>query len=395
MRVRSLCAAGVAAMLLALPTAAAAAASGYSDPFLHAAPTGEPGDVLKARQDLLVQFPGSEVEQLVFRSTDSHGGPVAAAATLVRPPGMRDNAPIVAYDHFTNTLAADCQPTAAFYADDPEGQFVAAQMAGANIALARGWAVLLVDHEGPDAAYAANIQAGRITLDAIRAATGPQYRTELSPAAVAGYSGGSSAAYFAASQQPDYAPDVDLVGAALGGLPADYVEQIEFGLRGSGPHPGAGLAIAAALGLSRQYPQLDVRERLSGDGHAIADRMEGACTQTLLTTGGEVGDLAHVTGHTKDALLTDPAIRDVLERESAIYARAPNVPLYIWQSPNDGLLPYGPVAQVAGQACAAGTPTVLSPASGTDHLTVAVTGMPAAIDWIAARFRGEPAPMTC
>lgn len=394
MRLPRLAASAALAAAIAVPLAAPAAASGYSDPFFHA-PPADPGALIADQPMPLAQFPGSSVDRLLFGSTDAHGGAITAAATLVRPPGMRTDAPIVAYDHFANTLNADCQPTASLTADFPEGQLVAAEMTAANIALARGWAVLLVDHEGPDAAYAVNTQSGHITLDALRAATDARYRTASSPAVAAGYSGGSSAAYFAASMQPTYAPDVNLVGVAAGGVPADYHAQIAFGLRGDGPHPGAGLAIAAALGMQRQYPGIDVRSRLNPAGDAIADRMESSCTQTLLSVGSEVTRIDQITPLSASSLLADPAIAAALSRESAVNTPAPQVPVYLWQSPNDGLLPYGPVVRLAGEACAAGTPTVLSQASGTDHLTVALTGLPDALDWIAGRFAGAPAPSTC
>lgn len=395
MRVRNACAAALTALLVPLVGPGIANATGYSDPFFHPAPTGEPGDVLKTRKDFLPHFPGSDVDQMVFRSTDSHGEPTTGAATLIRPPGMRNDAPIFTYDHFINSLAADCQPTAAFRNPDPEAQLVGVSMMVTNLALARGWAVLLPDHEGLDAAYGSNILGGHITLDAIRAATSPQYRTAHSQAAVVGYSGGSGPAYFAGSRQPEYAPDVNLAGVAAGGFPADYVDQIEFGFRGNGPHPGAAVATIAALGLSREYPEMDLPAKFNDAGRAFANGIAGACTQSLLGAGGQIGNLSQVTDMSKDELLGDPTIRDVMSRESAVNAPDPRAPLYLWQSRNDGLIPFEPVRRTAGQACAAGTPTMLSQGSGTDHITAAAAEIPAVLDWVGGRFAGAPAPSNC
>ena len=395
MRVRTLGVVACAALLIPLISPGAAAADGYSDSFFRPAPTGEPGDVLNSRKEFLPHFPGSEVDQMVFRSTDSHDKPTTGAATLIRPPGMRENAPIFTYDHFINALSSDCQPSASFRARDLEAQLLGATMAITNLALARGWAVLLPDHEGPDAAYGANIQGGRITLDAIRAATSAKYRTEHSETAVVGYSGGSGPAYFAASQQPEYAPDVNLAGAAVGGFPADYAEQIEFGFRGIGPKPGAPLGTIVALGLSREYPEMDIHGKFHDRGKAYANSIKDACTQSLLASAVQVPDLPAVTNLSIDELLSDPDIRPVLERESAVNAPTPDAPLYLWQSPNDGMLPYEPVRRVAGKNCAEGTPTTFSAASGTDHLTVAVAGIPAVLDWVDGRFAGKPAPSNC
>ena len=395
MRVRHLCALALSVALIPLAAPGVASATGYSDSFFRPAPAGEPGDVINARKAPLPHFPGAEVDQLVFRSTDSHGDPTTGAATLIRPPGMRPDAPIFTYDHFINSLAADCQPSAAFHNANPEAQLVGASMSITNLALARGWAVLLPDHEGPDAAYGANIQGGRITLDAIRAATDAKYRTAHSQAAVVGYSGGSGPAYFAASEQPRYAPDVNLVGAAMGGLPADYRAMIEFGLRGPGPHPGAAVATIAAVGLSREYPEIELDNKLNDGGRAFAQSIHGACTQSLLGAGGQIGNFAQVSDLPKDMLLDDPVVREVMARESPVNAPDPQVPLHFWQSPNDGLMPYEPVRRVAGQACAAGTPTEFSEAARADHLTNAVAGIPAVLDWAGDRFAGRPAPSNC
>ena len=395
MRVRTLGIAACAALLIPLISPGAAGAKGYTDGFFHPAPTGEPGDVLNSRKEFLPHFPGSEVYQMVFRSTNSHDEPTVGAATLIRPPGMRDNAPIFTYDHFINALSSDCQPTASFRTPEWEAQLLGATMTITNLALARGWAVLLPDHEGPNAAYGANIQGGRITLDAIRAATSPKYRTEHSKSAVVGYSGGSGPAYFTAAQQPEYAPDVNLVGAAVGGFPADYAEQLEFGFQGAGPKPGAPLGTIVAMGLSREYPEMDIQGKFHDRGKAYANSVKGACTQSLIASAVQVPDLSAVTDLSKDELISDPDIRPVLERESAVNAPTPKAPLYIWQSPNDGMLPYEPVRRVAGKNCAAGNPTMFSAASGTDHLTVAVAGIPAVLDWTANRFAGKPAPSNC
>lgn len=394
MRVRKTAAIALAALMLPLLAPAAASATGYSDPFFRPAPKGEPGDVINARKDGLIQFPGSQVDQLVFRSTNSHDEPTTGAATLIRPPGMRPDAPIFTYDHFANTLDANCQPSASFRTLKPEAQIVGASMMITNLALSRGWAVLLPDHEGPNAAYSANIQGGHITLDAIRAATDARYNTEKSEAVVAGYSGGSGPAYFAGSQQPEYAPDVNLAGVAVGGIPANYREMIDFHFRGT-PSLGPALALIAASGLEREYPEMDVRGKLNDYGKQIARGIDSSCTQSLLATPAFAGDLRQVTSRSKDELFNDPKVREVLDRESAVNAPDPKVPFYMWQSPNDGLMPYAPAARLAGQACAAGTPTMLSQAAGLDHLSNAVAGIPAVVDWAGKLFAGAPAPSNC
>jgi len=83
---------------------------------------------------------------------------------------------------------------------------------------ARDWAISIPDHEGTDGHWGAPREPGYCTLDGIRAALSfdPLGLEASTPVGLWGYSGGGLATSWAAEMAPDYAPDINLVGAALG-----------------------------------------------------------------------------------------------------------------------------------------------------------------------------------
>ena len=124
------------------------------------------------------------------------------------------------------------------------------------MALGRGWAVVVPDFEGPRNPYTAGRMAGHATLDGIRAARRfpPAGLAADGPVGLWGYSGGGQATAWAAEMQPTYAPELAISGVAAGGVPPDLEQvarQIDGGLF-------SGIYFAAAVGLSREYPELRI-----------------------------------------------------------------------------------------------------------------------------------------
>jgi triacylglycerol lipase len=73
----------------------------------------------------------------------------------------------------------------------------------------------------------------------------------------------------------------------------------------------------------------------------------------------------------------------------------PTAPIFEWHSPTDALIPVDSIDTTMKRYCDAGTPvqTLLTPTP--DHLSAAALGLPQGLDWMDARFRGDPAPSTC
>nr|WP_228815345.1 lipase family protein [Nocardia cyriacigeorgica] len=365
------------------------------DPF-YAEPPGlagkQPGEVLAVRQmPPLPMFPDTTVTVVRFRSTNSTGKPIAATTTVLTPRSHQKNGPLLSLQHIINALGAKCSVSRVLYTDDPD--LMVREAPAWNVLLQRGWSIALPDHLGPQFAYGAAKLGGQVTLDGIRAVKRVgELGVEHSPVSMVGYSGGGMATAWAAALQPTYAPELTIAGAAMGGVPMNLVKMLE-GL-GFGSHPVFGLALAAGIGLEREYPErFPISDQLNAKGLAARAAMANSCTNGLLATGAGHGvlDFAATT-----SMVDDPRARAVVEENSLeLYDGAPTMPVFEWHSPIDGLVPVDAIVNTNRRWCAAGTKVQAETVAVPDHLTAAVLGLPAALTWIDARFRGEPAPSNC
>ncbi|MCP2289742.1 lipase family protein [Nocardia amikacinitolerans] len=365
------------------------------DPFYAAPPDladKKPGDVIAVRQmPPLLIFPDTTVTLVRFRSTNSTGKPIAATTTVLTPKAHRADGPLLSFQHIINGLGAECSVSRVLYTGDPN--LIVREAPGWNVLLQRGWTVALPDHLGPQFAYGAAKLGGQITLDGIRAVKQvSELRLAQSPTAMVGYSGGGMATAWAAALAPEYAPELQLAGAAMGGVPMNLVKMLE-GL-GLGSHPVFGLALAAGLGLEREYPErFPLSAQLNDRGLAARDAIANSCTNDIIATGAGRGamDFAKTT-----SMIDDRDARAVVEENSLeLYDGVPRTPVFEWHSPIDGLVPVDAIVNTDRRWCAAGVPVQAEQIPVPDHLTAAVLGIPAALSWLDARFRGEAAPSNC
>ncbi|MBF6543492.1 lipase family protein [Nocardia brasiliensis] len=351
-----------------------------------------PGDVLDSRpMPPLFFFPGATVTLIKFRSTNSQGEPIAATTTVLTPLGHRADAPLLSFQHIINGLGTQCAISHGLYANDTN--FIVPFAPVLNVALARGWSVALPDHLGPNSAYGAAKLGGRITLDGIRAAQRlPQLGLGQSPAAVAGYSGGGMATAWAAALAPTYAPELNLVGAAEGGVPMNLTT-MGWAI-GHNQHPAFGLGFAAVLGLEREYPdRLPITSALNERGLAAARGMANSCTNDLIARG--VGH--SFDDYAKDIVLAhDPKAWAVADENSVeLYDGVPRAPVFEWHSPQDGLIPLDAITNTVHRYCRAGVKVQAELYPTPDHLTAAELGLPSMMNWLDGRFAGKPAPSNC
>ncbi|WP_019925709.1 lipase family protein [Nocardia sp. BMG111209] len=365
------------------------------DPF-YAAPADiadhQPGDVLDTRAlPPLAIFPDTDITLIKFRSTNSEGKPIAATTTVLSPRNHPDNGPLLSYQTIINGLGTECAVSHVLYTSDPK--LMVREAPAYNLLLQRGWTITMPDHLGPQFAYGAARLGGQITLDGIRAVQRlPRSRTAASPVAMAGYSGGGMATAWAAALAPTYAPELRLAGAAAGGVPMNLVTMLES--LGFGAHPVFGLALAAGLGLEREYPdRFPLSDQLNDRGLAVRQAMANSCTNDLLTAAAGKGmiDFAKTTSMTQD-----PVAREVIEENSLqLYDGVPNMPVFEWHSPIDGLVPVDAIVDTDHRWCGAGVRLQSEAIPVPDHLTAAVLGLPEVMAWLDARMRGEPAPSDC
>ncbi|MGO4201943.1 lipase family protein [Rhodococcus sp. TAF43] len=351
-----------------------------------------PGDVLDSR---VVPAPAGFIDttavQLKFRSTNSQGDPITAVTTVLSPRDSAPGRPLLSFQHIVNALGLECAPSQALYTSDPN--LMIREAPGLNVALQKGWSVAIPDHLGPTSAYGAARLGGQITLDGIRAA---QNHTALelkgSPVGMAGYSGGGMATAMAAALAGAYAPELKLAGSAYGGAPLN-IGKMATAL-GENPHPAFGLAMAAALGLEREYPNaMPVTSQLNEAGLELRDRIVNACTNDIIASGAgkSVRELS-----SSAELLGSAPVQAVLDHNSVEHtASVPNAPVFEWHAGQDALIPVDSITTTMRRYCDAGVPVQSKTVWSPDHLSAAVLGLPDAVQFLEDRFAGTPTTTTC
>lgn len=364
------------------------------DPF-YAAPENipgkSPGAVLETRaMPSLSIFPGATVTQVKFRSADSHGRPIAATTTVLTPQRRAPGGPLLSYQHIINGLGTRCAVSRVLYTPDPALQ--AREATALNAVLIRGWSVALPDHLGPTSAYGAARLGGQITLDGIRAVRAAGLGLRDSRIAMAGYSGGGMATAWAAALAPDYAPELEIAGAAIGGVPMNLVRMIEA--VNTAPHPAFGLVMAAGIGLEREYPdRFPISESMNTRGLLTRNTLANGCVNEILATGAG-GSVAEFARNMSPA--DSPDARAVLEENSLeLFEGVPDIPVFEWHSADDPLIPVDSIVRTNQRYCAAGVPLQAELTVSPEHLSAAVLGLPALMLWLEGRFRSDPAPSNC
>lgn len=389
-RLVTLIAAALAAVLLT-PTllstgAEAAVPNPETDPFFDA-PANlaelEPGDVIRTRPVQTKLFPGIPLGktsfQILVRSTDAKDRPVPVVATVIVP--AKPTKRLLAYQPATDSLGAKCEPS---YGLQTGGEKEASLI---SQGLGKGLTVVVPDHQGPRHAYAAGRMAGHATLDSIRGAIAtPESNLDGAATKVAavGYSGGAIATGWAAQLHPSYAPDVNLVGVASGGTPAD----LEVAGRNLDGGLFSGLFIGAALGVMREYPEL--RSLLNAKGLRLEQQLEDACLPELvlrtLTSIRQYSDSPDPLG--------SPVAREVLG-DNKMGNLAPTAPTMLWHARLDELIPYRLAPALRDQWCAQGTKVRLVTNPLLEHNLGALVWLSDALPFLMDRYNGKPLTRTC
>jgi hypothetical protein len=250
--------------------------------------------------------------------------------------------------------------------------------------------VVAPDYEGPNSAFLGAAGEAHGVLDGIRAARGfGPAGAGSSPVGVWGYSGGALASDLAAQYQPAYAPELKLAGVALGGVPAD----IDATLRAFDDSAFGGAIVIGLVGVDRAYPEANLTQYMNAAGKAAMAAGQNDCI-TDAALRHPFLDLAsyEATPYAIDL----PQVQTLLHSISPLgIAANPTGPIYDYHSAFDELAPIGPDRDLVNRYCAAGLTVQHYEDYVSEHLILVGTGSFAAMNWLADRFAGKPAPSTC
>lgn len=364
-------------------------------PDLH---TREPGELLARREvtwpaGLLVTAPISRAQQLKFATRDAAGRPSFGTATVLEPrapwsgPGAR---PILVNNLPIDSLGAACTPGMTL----AHGMGIATGATDfipptTQLALARGYTVIVPDHQGPRQAYGEPTTAGHIILDSLRAAArlDPQ-RFGASRIAMFGYSGGAIATNGAAKLIGSYAPELAprMVGAALGGVPADF--QLLVGSMNA--NLATGLFHAATFGIARERPE--ILHLLNNPGKWLATSpLKNVCVAPAAAAGGTFMPMQLLSNDPDP--FHSPAAYEIY-RVTKMSDRKAEVPLYIFNGAQEFWIPALGARNLFAEQCRLGADAVYREVFG-EHVIGAVTGYPEAALWLDDRLHGKRATSEC
>ncbi|MCR8693132.1 lipase family protein [Rhodococcus pyridinivorans] len=406
--------------LLGTATTAGAETDFYLPP--EPLPTGAPGDVLRtAPSDLALRapvaegvFPGQGTK-LLYRSNDAKGAPNAVSGTYIEPstpwngPGDR---PLVALAIGTHGQGDQCAPSRNLGAlvnyNPPLDFFTEYEVLSINALLLRGIAVVVTDYDGLGTpghhTYVNRAAEAHAVLDSVRAALKLENAsvTENSPVGLFGYSQGGGASGAAAELAPEYAPELNLVGAYVGAPPADLVATLKQ-IDGTLLTGAIGYTIN---GLADAYPEIrdEIDAEVSDRGREMLAAVANQCVPETVANFAfqRTGDYTR-TGEPLDVVLDRlPQVQKILA-EQRIGNRTPAVPVLLQHGTQDDTVPYGQGRQLALDWCDKGatvqflpntTPPIL-PGFIINHAVPMIGGLPESVAYIEARLRGEPAPSNC
>lgn len=358
------------------------------------------GDLIRSRSSVFTldpdhrtPVPGTKAWQVLYRSTDAGGQPIAVSGMVIVPttPWPVGNRPLVSYAVGTRGLGDACAPSYSLSNGfDYEATFV-------STALAKGWAVAVSDYQGLGTpgghTYVVGKAEGRASLDVARAAERLEGTglSASSPVGIMGYSQGGGAAAWAAQLAPSYAPDLKLKGVAAGGVPAD-LRSVADALDGS---PFIALALFAALGYDTAYPELDLDAFLNDRGRQMKADNADVC---IASVDGLKGILGTSFTHIDDYVTTNPlataAWKDRLD-ENKLGATKPAVPVLLYHALVDEMVAYPQAATFRRTWCNKGANVTWTTLPIAEHATGLVEGAPLAFSYLDARFAGLPTVGNC
>jgi hypothetical protein len=370
---------------------AAAVITPDTDPFYRAPdplPAAAPaGTVLRSRPVTIAAFGAPlpfDATQIMFTSTDVDDHPSAVVATIIKtltssPITPR---PLISYQEPWDSDSLNCAPSYEMRIGTDANEIAF------PMALAAGYALVVPDFEGLTAAFTVGVQAAHGTLDGIRAAENflPGYLAgTATPVGLWGYSGGAQASVWASEIAPTYAPELNIVGTAAGGVPPD-ITAVAKNVDGT---VASGIELAGAVGMSRAYPELTSLWNTAGQ--AMAAKIGGACINQY------VGDYAFQrmdTYTTTPNAIDLPSVQVILSKNQLGH-RTPTMPMYIYQSVNVELIPGSEANALVATYCRAGVTVDYYQDLVSEHISLAVSGAPAAFAYLTARFAGIAPPTTC
>jgi hypothetical protein len=359
-----------------------------------------PGTVLKRRATEMYIGPISTPvagEQLLYRTTGQRGQPTVTVTTVLAPVNAPVTPNIVGYLSFYDGLDPKCDPSYTLAGGDAGG---AAQQEAEEEELliswylSQGFVVTVPDFEGTSLDWMAGRESGYNTLDAIRA-TQSYLHAPDAKVGLSGYSGGAVAADWASELAPTYAPKMNIVGVAEGGVPVNYFHLFDYA---NGTDVYSAAIPAMLLGLSRAY-DVDLSRYLSSYGARVVREESTGCMPDLFGRYPGLTVAKLLKPRYRDWRHVPVLARLLREQTMGTYPGHPTVPLLMGvgnsDGKGDGVMSAKDVQGLAAEYCKQGVAVQFEEYLGASHETAGAFFEPKTGPFLLERFAGVPFVGNC
>ncbi|PWN49095.1 LIP-domain-containing protein [Violaceomyces palustris] len=407
--------------------------------------SSSPGTVLRSRRVGVVKFDilptfGSKVQglkcwQVAFKTLAQDGRtPQVSVALIIRPILKKKRAPtrlslpfwskkkrgesitkgdvqgktrlkgedydkVVCYQSKCDSASPDCRTTYALRKGNGGSLGALGEVVFIEPFLDRGWTVVVPDYESERDAFGAGPQAGRAVLDSLKATFNFEpldLNRSRARVVLFGYSGGAQASGWASCLKSAYAPELPIVGSAFGGTPVD-LEAIAYKVDGG---IASGLIVGVIQGLSNIYPDLQSwsDDNLTEEGKIrFKEASENCFGKVMLSNFMKVvlGSAGKAGGYFKPKNPLKMKVPKRVLSENLLGDEAqpvPDMPIYIYQSLHDEVVPFETVDKLVEKWGAKGATIEYTRDELSAHMILAFTGTPRAMEWLEDRMKGKPNP---
>lgn len=365
------------------------------DPF----PSGAPGTLLTT-EPLTGEFdlPGADAYRMTYLTEDAQGQTKLSSGMIFIPtaPAPPEGRKVISWAHPTVGMGDSCAPS--------RREKPTALLDWLPGMMQLGWVVTATDYAGLGTdgveQYLIASSEVRDVVNAVRAVRQFDGANAGTDYGIFGHSQGGQASLWAPTLAPEYAPELNLVGAA-GAAPAAALNTLVGELWDS----DAAWVIGAEVMISypNVYPELDPAQVVTEDALGAYKNLAQAC---LLQGGLEAEIRQDLFGERFFATnpMDNPDWARAINEQTAPPS-PPDIPVLVTQSVNDGVVEPPAIEAMTQQWCEAGaniavawlgplrgTPTTLNVES---HMYEGAIGGALATTWFEDRFRGEPAQNTC
>jgi hypothetical protein len=357
-----------------------------------------PGTVLKERGVSLslagLTIPVS-TSQVLYRTTGELDQPTVTVTTIIKPLLALTGTKIVAYQTAYDALGSQCDPSYTLQGGNSSDSTAQEEELAIASYVTAGFTVTVPDYEGTNLDWGAGQESGYGTLDGIRATESYLQVSRSTEVGMVGYSGGSIATEWASELAPGYSPELRIIGAAAGGVPADFAHNLTYI---NGDDNWSGVIPAVLVSLGRAFG-VDLSPYLSPYGEQVTSQVSGECIASFASS---------YPGLTIQQLLLPqysnpfgvPVLVSILNHLiMGTSGGTPGEPLLFGvgdsDGTGDGIMIDGDVEALAHEYCQRGVPVTFSVYAGLPHSDAAVPFEAQAQSFLEGQFNGSPAPNGC